>query len=306
MEHIFGPVLSRRLGFSLGVDLVPFKTCSLDCVYCQLGETTDKTIERREYITLDSVISEIKDSLTQHQKVDYITLSGSGEPTLNIQLGEIITAVKRITDIPVAVITNGTLLHLESVREELLAADLVVPSLDAVSQEVFCKINRPHKSLEVSEMISGLKSFREIFSGKIWLEIMLLKGLNDILGEIEKIKSVISSIECNKIQLNTTVRPVADKVIEPLNREELERIKDLLGVRCELIAAFNEDQHTVKTNISGKIIDIIKRRPLNLSEISDSLGIPAERTTKYISLLKQEGKIESLTYGSESYYQLKR
>jgi wyosine [tRNA(Phe)-imidazoG37] synthetase (radical SAM superfamily) len=306
MEHIFGPVLSRRLGFSLGVDIVPFKTCSLDCVYCQVGETTDKTMERREYISLNSVISEIKNSLTQHQKIDYITLSGSGEPTLNIQLGEIITAVKGITDIPVAVITNGTLLHFESVREELLAADLVLPSLDAVSQEVFCKTNRPHKSLEVSEMISGLKSFREVFSGEIWLEIMLVSGLNDTPGEIEKIKSVVSSIECDKIQLNTTVRPVADKVIEPLGREELERIKNLLGPRCEVIAEFKEDQHTVKNNISGRILDIIKRRPLNLYEISDSLGIPEERATKYISLLKEQDKIESLTYGSESYYQLKR
>lgn len=306
MEHVFGPVLSRRLGFSLGVDLVPLKTCSLDCIYCQVGETTDKTIERREYSSLVNVISEIKDSLTQHQKVDYITLSGSGEPTLNIHLGGIITAVKGITDIPVAVITNGTLLHLESVREELLAADLVVPSLDAVSQEVFCKINRPHESLEVSKIISGLKRFREFFSGEIWLEIMLIKGLNDIPGEIEKIKSVISSIECNKIQLNTTVRPVTDKVIEPLGREELERIKDLLGARCEVIAGFKENQHSVKTNISERIIDIIKRRPLNLSEISDSLGIPKQRATKYISLLKEQGKIESLTYGSELYYQLKR
>jgi wyosine [tRNA(Phe)-imidazoG37] synthetase (radical SAM superfamily) len=306
MEHIFGPVLSRRLGFSLGVDLVPFKTCTLDCVYCQVGETTDKTIERREYISLNSVIPEIKDSLTQHQKIDYITLSGSGEPTLNIKLGEIITAIKGMTDIPVAVITNGTLLHLESVREELLAADLVVPSLDAVSQEVFCKINRPHKSLEVSEMIAGLKRFRDAFSGEIRLEIMLVKGLNDMPKEIEKIKSVISSIECNKIQLNTTVRPVADKVIEPLGREDLERIKKILGERCELIAAFDENQHTVKTNISEKIIDIIKRRPLNLSDISDFLGIPEERTTKYLSLLQQQGKIESHIYGSELYYQLKR
>ena len=306
MEHIFGPVLSRRLGFSLGVDLVPFKTCSLDCIYCQAGKTTHKTIERKSYVSLESVIPELKDALKQSQKIDYITLSGSGEPTLNLDLGRIITAIKKITDIPVAVLTNGTLLHLESVRYELMAADLVVPSLDAVSQEIFCEINKPHPHINVSQMISGLKSLREAFSGDIWLEIMLVKGLNDFPEEIKKLKDVISSIEFEKVQLNTTVRPAADKVIEPVTNEELASIKELLGERCEVIAGFRENQHTIDTNIPERIISIISRRPLNLSEISDSLGIPKERTTKHVYLLEQQGRIESLTYGSESYYQLKR
>jgi len=306
MEHIFGPVLSRRLGFSLGVDLVTFKTCSLDCIYCQAGKTTHKTIERKSYVSLESVIPELKDALKQSQKIDYITLSGSGEPTLNLDLGRIITAIKQITDIPVAVLTNGTLLHLESVRDELMAADLVVPSLDAVSQEIFCEINNPHPHINVSQMISGLKSLREAFSGDIWLEIMLVKGLNDFPEEIKKLKDVISSIEFEKVQLNTTVRPAADKVIEPVTNEELASIKELLGERCEVIAGFRENQHTIDTNIPEKIISIISRRPLNLSEISDSLGIPKERTTKHVYLLEQQGRIESLTYGSESYYQLKR
>jgi len=306
MEYIFGPVLSRRLGFSLGVDLVPFKTCSLDCRYCQLGRTTHKTIERRAYISLDKVIAELKDALRQNQNIDYITLSGSGEPTLNVDLGKIVTAIKETTDIPVAVLTNTTLLHLESVRDELRAADLVVPSLDAVSQELFLKINRPHPQLNVSQMISGLKSFRKVFSGQLWLEIMMVRGLNDLPEEMRKIKRVISSIEFDRIQLNTTVRPVADEVIEPLTSEELTNLKELVGERCEVIARFKGEQHTLKTNIPEKIISIISRRPVTLSEISDSLGIPKERTTKYIYLLDKQGKIESLTYGSESYYQLKR
>lgn len=306
MEHIFGPVLSRRLGFSLGVDLVPFKTCSLDCIYCQVGRTTHKTIERRDYISLESVVSELKDALKQNQKIDYITLSGSGEPTLNIDLGRIITAIKEITDIPVAVLTNGTLLHLESVRDELMAADLVVPSLDAASQEIFCEINQPHPDLNVTQMISGLKSFRKVFPGKMWLEVMMVKGLNDIPEEIEKLKSVISSIDFDKIQLNTTVRPAGDKVIEPVKNEDLNKIKGLLGEQCEIVAGFKENQNTIETDIPGKIINIIRRRPLNLSEISDSLGIPKGRTTKYVYLLERQGRIESITYGSESYYQLKR
>ena len=306
MEHIFGPVLSRRLGFSLGVDLVPFKTCSLDCIYCQAGKTTHKTIERKSYVSLESVIPELKDALKQNQKIDYITLSGSGEPTLNLDLGRIITAIKKITDIPVAVLTNGTLLHLESVRDELMAADLVVPSLDAVSQEIFCKINKPHPHINVSQMIAGLKSLRGDFSGDIWLEIMLVKGLNDFPEEIKKLNDVISSIEFDKVQLNTTVRPAADKVIEPVTNDELVTIKELLGERCEIIAGFRENQNTVDKNIPEKIISIITRRPLNLSEIADSLGIAKETTIKYVYLLEKQGRIELLTYGSESYYQLKR
>ena len=264
MEHIFGPVLSRRLGFSLGVDLVPFKTCSLDYLYCQLGKTTTRTIKRRTYSTSDSVISEVKELLKQNQKIDYITLSGSGEPTLNVHLGEIITRVKGVTDIPVAVLTNGTLLHLDDVRDELMEADLVVPSLDAVSQEIFQKINRPHPQLSVSQMLSGLTSFSQDFSGTLWLEIMLVKGLNDLPEEVRKIKEVVSSIECDKIQLNTTVRPPADRVITPLTDEELFKLKELLGEKCEVIAGFEGNQRVTRTDIQERIISIVSRRPLNL------------------------------------------
>jgi wyosine [tRNA(Phe)-imidazoG37] synthetase (radical SAM superfamily) len=306
INHVFGPVRSRRVGFSLGVDLVPFKTCSLDCVYCQLGKTTHKAIERQAYVSSGSVIAELKEVLDQDQKVDYVTLSGSGEPTLNVHLGEIITSVKEITDIPVAVITNGTLLHLKSVRNELLAADLVVPSLDTVSQELFEKINRPHPQLDLSQMISGLRDFSQVFSGKLWLEIMLVKGLNDIPEEMLAIKKVVSSIKCDKIQLNTTVRPPAERVSTPLTNEELVRFKELLGEQCKVIAGFEGNQHIVKTDIQERIISMVSRRPLNLAEISDSLGIPKESTTKHLSLLTQQGRIESLTYGSESYFQLKR
>ena len=306
INYVFGPVLSRRLGFSLGVDLVPFKTCSLDCIYCQLGKTTHRTIERQAYISSDSIISEVRKILKQNQKIDYITLSGSGEPTLNLHLGDIVASIKEITNIPVAVLTNGTLLHLESVRDELMAADLVVPSLDTVTQELFCKINCPHPELEVSQMISGLKSFSQVFPGKLWLEIMLVKKLNDLPEEVERMNEVISSVKCDKIQLNTTVRLPADREIEPLTNEELSNLKKFFGEKCEVITGFEGQQNTVRTDIQERIISIVSRRPLNLSEISDFLGIPKERTTKYLFFLTKQGKIESLNYGSESYFQLKR
>ena len=183
MSQIFGPVPSRRLGFSLGVDTIPFKTCSLDCIYCQLGRTTNKTIERKEYIAGENILREIEEILKRKKKIDYITFSGSGEPTLNSRMEEMITQIKRLTSIPVAILTNGTLLYQPRMREELMEADLVIPSLDAVSEEVFEKINRPHHKLKINEVIKGINTFSQEFRGKIWLEIMLVKGVNDFPGE---------------------------------------------------------------------------------------------------------------------------
>jgi len=186
MGQIFGPVPSRRLGFSLGVDTIPFKTCSLDCIYCQLGRTTNKTIERKEYIAGEDILREIEEILKQKKKIDYITFSGSGEPTLNSRMEEMITQIKRLTSIPIAILTNGTLLYQPRMREELMEADLVIPSLDAVSEKVFEKVNRPCHSLKINEVIEGIETFSQEFRGKIWLEIMLVKGVNDFPGEIKK------------------------------------------------------------------------------------------------------------------------
>jgi len=204
MSQIFGPVPSRRLGFSLGVDLVPFKTCTLDCVYCQLGSTTRKTVLRRPYVPAERIIAELKAALGHGQEIDYITLSGSGEPTLNSQIGWIIDETRKITDTPVAILTNGTLLSIKSVRKELSRADLVIPSLDATSQEVFEKVNRPYLSLRIESVIGGLKAFREEFKGQIWLEVMLVKGINDGADAIESLGKVTAQLGCEKIQLNST------------------------------------------------------------------------------------------------------
>ncbi len=306
MKYVFGPVPSRRLGFSLGVDLVPFKTCTLDCTYCQLGKTTHKTLDRKPYTPLDETVSELKAALKQHQKVDYITLAGSGEPTLSTQLGAIISSIKEMTDTPVAVLTNGTLLHLEEVRGELLLADVVVPSLDTVSQEIFAAINRPHPELTVSQMIEGLKSFRRVFSGKLWLEILLVRGINDSTEEVKKIKDVLSSIGLDMIQLNTPVRPVTDRSCKPLTPEELSCCKEILGDPCEVIASFDGRQHTMEVNLQEKICSMVSRRPLNRDEIADSLGMDRDQATEVLSLLEEQGKIESQHHGIELYYQVKR
>jgi len=306
MNYIFGPVRSRRLGFSLGVDLIPYKICSLDCPYCQLGRTTVKTIERSPYGDADSIIAELSQVLQEKQKIDYITLSGSGEPTLSSHLGAIIRRIKEITDIPVAVLTNGTLLHLSEVREELSAADLVIPSLDAVSEDIFQLVNRPHPLVTVQQMVAGLERFRKMFGGQLWLEIMLLKGVNDSAEEIEKIKKAIAPIAFDRVQLNTPVRPAWDGSIMPLSSAELDAIRERIGAPCEVIAGTRQKQRGAASDLEERIVRVIQRRPLNLPDIADVLGMPPAQVSKHLAQLEEQGRVTTRRYGSELFYQMTR
>jgi len=191
MRHIFGPVPSRRLGFSLGIDIIPAKTCTLNCVYCQLGPTACPTLKRKPYVTTKTILAEITTVLKDNPAIDYLTFSGSGEPTLNSEIGKMIQKVKKITTIPVTVLTNGTLLYIPEVRRSLMDADVVLPSLDAASEPVFRRINRPHPNLNLELIIEGLRRFGKEYRGKIWLEVMLVKGVNDSDTELNKIREII-------------------------------------------------------------------------------------------------------------------
>lgn len=239
MKYIYGPVKSRRLGFSLGITLTPYKICTFDCVYCQLGATTEKTKERKEYLEVKEIIEELRGWLQnnslQIKTLNYITISGSGEPTLNLKTGEFISQIKKLTSVPIAVITNSSLLNILSVRQELLAADLILPSLDAVNPEVFSKIDRPCQDIKVEDIIEGLVNLRKEFRGKIWLEVMLVKGLNDDIRQIKKLKGVIDRINPDKIQLNSPVRSTSEPGIFSVDKKKLEKIKDILGEKAEII-----------------------------------------------------------------------
>ena len=229
-KYIFGPVPSRRLGRSLGVDLVPYKTCTLDCIYCDLGRTTNKTTSRQSFVSPKEIQRELELTLSVlDKKPDFITLSGSGEPTLNNNIGQIIRGIKEITSIPVAILTNSSLLSLDEVRRDLSEADVVLPSLDAITPALFEYINRPHASLRIEEIISGLIQFRKQYRGQIWLEILFCRGVNDGKDEVEKLKKVIEKIEPDRVQLNTPVRPPAEDFAFPLTLAQLEEIRERLG-----------------------------------------------------------------------------
>jgi len=303
IKYVYGPVPSRRLGFSLGIDLVPFKTCSFNCVYCQLGRTTYKTIERREYISKKDILLQLKKALSLEQKVDYITFSGSGGPTLNLKIGNLIKEIKKITKIPVAILTNGSLFFQKELRKELFFADLVIPSLDAVTEKIFRKVNRPHPSLKIDEIINGIKKFREEFKGLMWLEIMLVKGINDEKEHMNKIISIIQEINPDKIHLNTVYRPPSEKFALPLSIEELNRIKNILGKNCEVIAEFKtKEQRAYSHDLKNAILSIIRRRPMSLLDLSISLGVHQNEILKHLNFLIQNGKIKVILYHGIKYY----
>ena len=303
-SHIYGPVPSRRLGFSLGIDIIPFKTCSFNCIYCQLCPTSKKTIKRKEYFPSSEILSQIKKALNCGQRIDYITFSGSGEPTLSSAIGTLIREIKRITKVPVAVLTNSSLFTLKSVRKALRASDLVVPSLDAATQEIFVKINRPHPSLKIKKIIEGLKEFRREFKGTIWLEIMLVKGVNNSPPHIIKLKEAIAEIKPDKIQLNTVIRPPAEKFALALNSKELKRIKNILGEKCEIIAEFaKKEQVPPSEDLEEAIFSLIQRRPVTLTDIAASLGKHNNEIIKYLNFLLEKGKVKVVVYKGLKYYE---
>lgn len=232
MKYVFGPVPSRRLGRSLGVNLTPLKTCTYNCVYCQLGRTTKLTDVRQDFFPPDNVLEEIKNAYRIHvkpQEIDYLTFVGEGEPTLCKSLGWLIGKIKQIWDIPVAVDTNGSLLYLEEVRQELQLTDVVMPSLDAGTEETFRKMNRSINTVKLETIIAGLEQFRNEYNGQIWLEVMMVKGVNDSKGELKAIKSQIDRIAPNKIHINIPIRPPAESWVEPPTKRSIELAQEILG-----------------------------------------------------------------------------
>jgi wyosine [tRNA(Phe)-imidazoG37] synthetase (radical SAM superfamily) len=293
------------LGRSLGVDLVPYKTCTFDCIYCDLGRTTFKTTSRKSYVSTEAVQRELDLTLSSlERKPDYITLSGSGEPTLNQNIGEIIHAIKHWTSIPLAVLTNGSLLSLEEVRRDLVEADVVLPSLDAMSDVTFQCLNRPHPSLRIGETISGLIQFRKQYRGQIWLEVVFCRGINDDKEEIERLKGVIERIQPDKVQLNTPVRPPVEEFAYPLTSTQLEEIRKTFGDKAEIISEFaaplGEEFDSGKDT---EILNLIRRRPCTTEDISRALGLHIDEVVKHLDHLTKTGTIRYRMYEHHCYYE---
>ena len=305
MSYFYGPVPSRRLGISLGVDLIPQKTCSFDCLYCQLGREGRKVVRRFSYIDFNILKKELKEIVKNKLKIDYITISGSGEPTLHKDLDKIIDIIKRISKnkYPVCVITNSSLLYRKNVREELRKADLIIPSLDAASTQTFRKINRPCKDITFNKIVKGLIALRKEYNGKIWLEIMFVGGINDTIAEAEKFKEIIKRVKPDKVQVNIPVRPT-DVKIPFVNFKRLKKIKNILSESAEVVSTFREKRRPGKDHrdLEKKILNFLKVRPARHEDFLSSLGANSLDIKNSIDSLVKRKCIKKRPYKGKNYF----
>ncbi len=291
MNYFYGPVPSRRLGFSLGVDLIPKKTCSFDCLYCQIGHFDKNFIRRRYYINDEEFKRQLKKILAQAHKIDYITISGSGEPTLHKNLDKVVALIRKITKnkYPICLITNSSLLYREDVRNEIKAADLIIPSLDAAGANTFQKINRPHKALKYLQIVEGLVKLRRVFKGKIWLEIMLIKGINDTMKSAKEFKKIIERIKPDKVQINLPLRPGSVALDLP-SKDSIEKFKKTISLATEVVSDFKRKGAPGRNKVQPdkEIINFLKVRPATLKDLNKSLGIDKSKLKIYLNKLLEK------------------
>ena len=303
MSYVFGPVPSRRLGRSLGVDLVPFKTCSYDCIYCQLGCTTNKTTERKVWVPIDEVLEDLAEKLDTQP--DYITLSGSGEPTLHADIGPLIERIHGMTDVPVAVLTNGSLLAQPEVCAAVAAADLVVPSLDAGNEAMFKAVNRPHPSVRFDEMLDGLIALRQAHPGPYWLEVFIIGGYTDDEAEVNMMADCVKRIRPDRVQLNTVTRPPAETFATTVPRLRLDALADRFTPAAEVIADYRGVHAQAGfTATRDTVLEMLERRPCSLDDIAEGLGIHVNEAVKYLEELLAEARIEAVRSAERVFYRV--
>jgi len=305
-RYIFGPVPSRRLGMSLGVDIVPHKTCTFDCVYCECGKTTHLTVKRKEYVPLKQVKAELKDFLTRDPRTDFITFSGAGEPTLHSGFGELVRFIK--TAFPqhkLALLTNGTLFYSSEVRDEAVDLDLVKISLDAVYENNFKSINRPHPQLKSSHIIDGLIALRKKFTKQFWIEVFLVPGYNDSEIELKELKKVLSVLAPDRVQLNTLDRPGTESWVKPADKKALTDIAAYL-YDAEIIKQLRSDQNygNVSDDFCQRLLATVKRRPCTTDDASRLLGATVQEVRRHLYALLEKGTVTQKKMPRGTFYMI--
>lgn len=280
MKNIFGPVPSRRLGRSLGIDVVPYKTCSFDCVYCESGSTTHLTVKRQAFVMPEVVLQELADYFhTYPQGVDVITFSSAGEPTLYEPLGDLVRSIKKqFSSLPLVMITNGSLLWDREVRKDLMAADRVIPSLDAATQEVLESVNAPHPSLDLSLIKEGLEAFRKEYHGEFYLEVLLAAGYNDQPEHLRKLSQFIDRLKPDRVELNTVVRPPAKSNVRGLTEEQMQSVLRFFPEdRTHIVGRYESCSQTKEdSDLAARVVKMVRRRPCTVAEMAASLGVESE------------------------------
>ena len=302
MSYIFGPVPSRRLGLSLGVDLIPHKTCTFDCLYCEVGRTTNRTITGSVLAPVDEILRQLDKRLTECNP-NVITLAGSGEPTLHSEIDHIISGIRELTDTRIVILTNGSLFWDEAVRKRVLGADLIMPTLSSAVSSTFQTIHRPHGDLTLDRIVNGLKQLRTEFDGLIYLEVILLAGINDTDEEMRALKPLIHEIQPEKIQLNTVVRPPADVCAKALDSKRLEEIKLLLGERAEIVVDIGAEKGAMEHQIKSEgLLEMVRRRPLRIKDMANSLGLSIHEVESVVKGLLIKGYLRRQDHSGEIFY----
>lgn len=305
LKHLYGPVPSRRLGLSLGVSPIPNKTCNYSCIYCQLGRTNHLKKERKLFEPVDEIVDELKFVISQNIEFDVITIVGEGEPTLYLGLGELIDKIHNLSTKPVVVITNGSLFSDETVIEALKKADIILPSLDATNEFQFKQINRPHKFINYADIIQGLIDFSNEFSGELWIEIMLVKGINDDEISLNAFLEILKKIKYSRLYINSPVRPPAEKDVCEVDEVTMEKaIKILKGISIDKLSS--EGFHSEIKDDFEAVISTIQRHPMNQFEILDFLKSRAcSEPERIIERLNSSDKVESVYYKGYNTYRIK-
>jgi len=307
MKYIYGPVPSRRLGRSLGIDPLPPKTCNFQCIYCQLGRTTTFTNERKDFFLKEDIMAEIQDAIKQNKEnIDYITFVGSGEPTLYKDLGALILKAKEFSKKPICIITNGALMYVKEVRDVLMLADVVLPSLDAGDEKTFIKINRPHPSIKYNDVIQGFIDFKRDFPGKFWIEIMLIKGINDSKEALLKIKEKIELIRPDRIDINVPIRPPVEDWVKIPDKGILSLLNELFGqynnINFPEIGKFG----IYSSDFQQELFSIIERHPMREEQILETFcsNLTKEDILSQLELHERNKRIVKTTYLNSIYWKL--
>lgn len=308
MKFLFGPVPSRRLGRSLGIDIISPKSCSFDCIYCELGPTTNKTITRQRFVDPGDVLKEVHEYLRHNPQIDYVTFSGSGEPTLSTDIGLLIREIKlQHHTYPIAVLTNSSLLGRPDVQEDLRQADVVIASLDAATEDVFERINQPHPAVLLQNIIDGLIAFREQFSGQLWLEILFCKDINDSPEHVKALAGIVARIQPHKVQLGTVFRPPALPSVMPVSSEFLQQIAPQFGPNAEVVASFRPATiQALPEEARQGILNMLRRRPCSVNDTAQALGLSRDEVGQWMDVLESEGAVDRVYFSGEVYYQAKK
>jgi len=301
-SRVYGPVPSRRLGLSLGVDVVPFKVCTFDCLYCQLGRTTRHRCRRWPYVRADEVVPRVAERLRSGVRPDFITMGGSGEPTLNSNLGEIIRRIRTFTDVPIAVLTNGSTFGNRRVRADCRPADVVLPNLDAGDEATFRHLNRPCAGITLEGVVAGLTAFRDEFEGEIWLEVFLVRGVNDSQARVRRIAALAKGFRPDRIQLNTAVRPTADPAVRGVAPERMAALARLFEPPAEVVAAFSRRRARAGRLRAEDVVVMLRRRPCTAGDVAAGLGTSLEQVRRVLRRLRGEGGLSVRRRGGRTYY----